>query len=125
MSIQGNVTVIATLAAAIILSTAAAAAVSVHPEPGESRGTLAHTTTPSPAPPRSEPISGEHALEYLSRLAREAVLAAQSGTDLPDHPREAHGTNNGTLSAAQRGEPVGAGGTSGGSISPFAVASMR
>lgn len=104
---------------------APAAAASTPPEPGESSTLTAQTPTSISAPADSETLTGEHALQYLSQLAREELAAANSGTNLSDYPGGTSGTSNGTLTAAQKGEPVGAGGTSGGSLSPFALTSRR
>jgi hypothetical protein len=77
----------------------------------------------SPKPPIA---TGERALSYLNRIAKEQAFDGKEGTGFPSYPGGgAGGTSNGDLSAAERGEPVGAGGTSGGSMSPFALASKK
>ncbi len=108
----------ASVAAALL--TAASATAAVAPEPGRAQPAA---TTPQSASTTDVVLTGEHALPYLSRRARAEAFAAQRGADLSDYPGGGAGTSNGALSAAQRGEPVGAGGTSGGSWSPFALAS--
>jgi hypothetical protein len=49
------------------------------------------------------------------------TLTDEVGDDFSDYPGGAAGHSNGELTAGQKGEPVGAGGTSAGSSSPFAL----
>lgn len=68
--------------------------------------------------------TGERGATYLDQLAREPA-AASTQCAFSNYAGGTSGTSNGACSAAELGEPVGAGGTSGGSMSPFALASKR
>jgi hypothetical protein len=111
MSNRRNLTGVGTLVAAILAATVAAASISMPLTSNDSRMPAAPQTPTTPPITGSEPLAGEHALEYLSLLAREAVAAGETATESPDNLGESHGTRHGSPSAAQRGEPVGAGGT--------------
>ena len=124
MSIYRSLGVFTILSASRPVSAPAAMA-SAPPDPGESRTQPAQTSAVIDDRLDPEPLSGENALGYLSALGWEELARARAGTDVSDYPAGSIGTSSGTLSAAQRGAPVRAGGTNGGFLSPFALATMR
>ncbi len=101
--------VVALTLAAVILPAPAAPGVSANP----GGSTQAATTAP--------PATGGGAT-FDPGAQEDQTLG---DLNLADYPGGSGGTSNGVLTAAQRGEPVGAGGTSGGSSSPFALASAQ
>jgi hypothetical protein len=79
------------------------------------------TSTPRWFPAAASAPSTTH--DAFSMIAVDDLLRRQLGAgaiDYSDYPSGAGGTSNGQLTAAEKGEPVGAAGTSGGSVSQIA-----
>ena len=82
----GTLKVVGAFVAAILAATVAAASLTMPLTSGDPR-TPGAPMTSTTAPSGSTSLDGEHALEYLNRLAREAVAAGKSASDASGTPR--------------------------------------